>query len=472
MSLVDLPDQLLTKILAELPTARALCNAMQSTKALQAVVTDECWHTHSAKLRWLWRRRQGGDELESCEAHYRRAVTTSTSLIIVGGDVIAPHSQVAARFPWAVEALDMVSESWLPPPRPARHAAFLPFMQWRSAPSAACDRGIGYVIGGWDEDEDEPMASVATFRVPTLAATFASMAGPSASGEEEDGAQHGTDDDEDEGDASADEDEVEAAAASSASSSISSPRRWKWSYGDRIPNRRAAERQPLLLPDLPEPRCFAAATFDDAGHLWVVGGGDAMTRGASCLDAVVIIDPHADSPVWRPFGGRPMIHKRCGLALASDGNHHSLYLCGGYSGGTTYQETVEVLDMTGVNRGKVLPPMRHGRSGCGAGVGPDGALYVVGGSDNGSNMLGSFERYDPREGTRWQALADLPTPRGYLAACFAPDGSFVASGGCDDGWASAVDAIEAFDPRAGKWRTLPPLPHARSNHVIVNAWSA
>ena len=40
---------------------------------------------------------------------------------------------------------------------------------------------------------------------------------------------------------------------------------------------------------------------------------------------------------------------------------------------------------------------------------------------------------------------------------------------CSDGWGMPVDAFEAFDTKAGKWRTLPPMKHARSNHTLV--WS-
>ena len=163
-----------------------------------------------------------------------------------------------------------------------------------------------------------------------------------------------------------------------------------------------------------------------------------------------------------------MLEARCGLALAADGRSSSLYCCGGYSGGLSYQETVETFDMTGARRSLMLPPMATPRSGCGAGVGPDGALYVVGGSDNGSSMLASAERYDPREGL-WHALPDLPTPRGYLAAAFAPDGCFYVAGGVGgpEHNSEPVNALEAFDTRAGEWRTMPPMPYARTNHALA-----
>ena len=457
-NLLDLPDQVLTQILVLLPTPRALLNTCMAARALQAVVADECWEAHSEAQQWLVRRRQEGEQLESCEAHFRRVHTTKYTIVLVGGEcggeVVSP-----LHLPSAVEAFDPVGNAWLEQP-PLPPALPISTSRWRNAPCTACDRGVVFVVGGWDDEDDEALSDVATFRVPTV------LLGDTV-----------------ERDAPVSVDDAEGDAPAHARS------KWMWpahalshdvTYDHESAAEVAAEEaaeeahalqtEPISLPDMPEARCFAAATFDAAGCLWVVGGGDAMTRGASCLDSITIIDPYAEVPTWRPFGGKPMLKKRCGLALACDGKTHALYLCGGYSGGTTYQDTVELLDMAGISDGELLPPMRHGRSGCGAGVGPDSALYVVGGSDNGSNMLASCERYDPREGSRWHELPDLPTPRGYLAACFAPDGSLIVSGGCEDGWGSPVDALEAFDTRAGRWRTLPSLPHARSNHAIVNAW--
>ena len=262
---------------------------------------------------------------------------------------------------------------------------------------------------------------------------------------------------------------------------------------------------------LPEGRCFAAATCDSSGDLWVLGGGDAMSRGADCYRSVLRFQQdHAGDEAagedarddggaaaaaqgakagvvpaigrgrfqggaleeagsatgeWHTMG--QLLEPRCGLALAADLRSSLLYLCGGYSGGLEYADSVETFDMAGVAPSMRLPPMAFARSGCGAGMGPDGALYVVGGSCDGSTMLSSCERYDPREGL-WHALPELPTPRGYLAAAFSPSGLLYASGGCSPS-GHPLNTLEAFDRSAGKWRAMPPLPSPRSNHAIVLA---
>ena len=204
-------------------------------------------------------------------------------------------------------------------------------------------------------------------------------------------------------------------------------------------------------------------------RLWVCGG-DGMARGASCPQSVVRYDPHANDDDdqggrWESAG--QMLVPRAWPALAADGRSSSLFLCGGYSGGLVYQKTVEQFDME-TCRSTMLPPMRHARSGAGAGVGPDGALYVCGGSNNGSSMLAACERYDPKSGA-WHTLPKLPTARGYLSAAFGLDGCFYVAGGCAASSGIPVDAFEAFDPRAGRWRRLDPLPHPRSNHALVFA---
>ena len=341
--------------------------------------------------------------------------------------------------------------------------------------------GIAYAIGGWDEAEDEALASIESIPVATAAAV-ATAASPSLA------------------------DGSDAAAGGASTSS-------EWSS--------------QLLPDMPEPRCFAAATFDASGRLWVAGGGDAMSRGADCLTSIIRLDVDSggssassgSAAGWDRVGD--MLQPRCGLALAADGRTSTLYCCGGYSGGTCYQQTVETFDMSGERDGQMLPPMACSRSGCGAGVGPDGALRRrrLGRRQRDARLVRTFRskrgesgRRQPRPAARtfahsplreqppagwyrvsrsdgpaslsmvhlcapqgcWRPLPDLPTPRGYLSAAFGPDGCFYVGGGCGGPVDSSqpVKAFEAFDTRAGKWRTVAPMPNPRSNHALVLAFSS
>ena len=281
----------------------------------------------------------------------------------------------------------------------------------RNAPCAAADTAAGviYTAGGWCDDEDGSLDSTDSLSVPRVG---------------------GND-------------------------TVCAPRQWyaneDWRWDAAAP--------------LSSARCFGAALCDGSGRLWVCGGGDALSRGAYCSKAIeACSEPREPSAQFESMG--EMIEPRCGLALAADARSSVLYLVGGYSGGMSYQNTVETFDMSSGAPASQLPPMSHARSGCGAGCGPDGALYVVGGSDDGSNMLSSCERLDPREGV-WQTLSDLSESRGYLAACFALDGALYTAGGCGM-MGQSLDTFHAFDTRAGRWRDLPPMPTARSNHALVH----
>ena len=467
-TLLDLPDHCLCECLKLLPTARDLLKALESCQALRSAGSTDpmVWEPLSSTYTWLIRRRPA----ESFAKYFQRAATSSKYLMAFGGDR-GSMWPTTADIP-AGNILDLSDMHWLSTPTPETSI-------WRNAPALACDGGTVYAIGGWDDDDDEPLASIEAIRVPqappkgarSTLTRFSSQSTKAVDTRNED-------------------------LGDTLVGGDAPPHEWSDTPGWTSP-----------LPDLPEPRCFAAATFDGAGRLWVAGGGDAMSRGAACLTSVVYLDvrargirtdsgdgsssasasasasgggatsggadaANADEGLegeWVAAGD--MLEPRCGLALAGDGRTSTLYCCGGYSGGLLYQQTVERFDMLGVQRPTMLPLMATPRSGCGAGVGPDGALYVVGGSDNGSSMLASCERFDPREGC-WRALPDMPTPRGYLSAAFASDGCLYVAGGCGGpGFDSEpVPTLEALDVRAGKWRTgLESMPHARSNHAIVLA---
>ena len=83
-------------------------------------------------------------------------------------------------------------------------------------------------------------------------------------------------------------------------------------------------------------------------------------------------------------------------------------------------------------------------------------------------MLASFERFDPRVGV-WHALPDMHQARGYLTAAFTLAGTLCVAGGVGQS-AEPLGDFEAFDTRAGKWRThMPHMPQARSCAAVAHA---
>lgn len=108
-----------------------------------------------------------------------------------------------------------------------------------------------------------------------------------------------------------------------------------------------------------------------------------------------------------------------------------------------------------------LPPMRTRREHVGEGV-LDGKLYVLGGRAPKSLAVDTAERFDPRAG-RWETLPRMLVPSGGLAAVSLDDAVVTVSGG-DDGAETVTDAIQEFNPASDEWKLLPALRTARHGH--------
>jgi N-acetylneuraminic acid mutarotase len=91
-------------------------------------------------------------------------------------------------------------------------------------------------------------------------------------------------------------------------------------------------------------------------------------------------------------------------------------------------------------------------------------VYVVGGRTGGiGGNLDVAEAFDPAAG-RWSSLPPMPTARGGLAATATASGQVVAVGGEA---AATFEEVEAFDPGSGRWRSLAPLPTPRHGLGVV-----
>ena len=133
-----------------------------------------------------------------------------------------------------------------------------------------------------------------------------------------------------------------------------------------------------------------------------------------------------------------------------------VFVVGGYSGPIgqgTAQRRAFVLE-----RGswRELPPMPEPRAAAGmAAIG--GRLYVAGGVTHGGLAREMLVFNIARE--RWSRRPG-PTPREHLGAT-ARAGKLYLLGGRTAGLDSNVATVERFNPRSGRWRSLPPLPQAR-----------
>lgn len=418
-ALLDLPAVLLAHVLKFMSSERDLLDALSTCTALHALGAAEPAIFMPLASRYTWCVRRR--EAESCAELFRRVHTGAAShhLLAVGGD--APDQE------W-----EGLQDTGGDPDELARAVqAFDPSLEeWSGAPStasvrnasaAASDGSTAFVVGGWDvDDDDDEDPNYQTLRSVEVLEPY----GP-----------------------------VEE-----------------------------MEWQTVKEHALPQGRCFAAAACDGASRLWLAGGGDSPSRGATCFRSVLCcaapwepapcVDGDAEdedgdeapATPWKEAG--QLLRPRCGLALAADARRSELIAVGGYSGGDVYENSAESFDME-TGRSFALPDMRTPRSGAGVGMGPDGCVYVCGGSPDGSGVLSAVERLDPREGT-WKLLPPMPTARGYLAAEFGMGTGHLYAAGGSSATGQPLDAFECFDRAANQWRALPPMPSARANLALLS----
>ena len=159
----------------------------------------------------------------------------------------------------------------------------------------------------------------------------------------------------------------------------------------------------------------------------------------------------------------PTLHRKNALALFISPR----FLL--HSKGMTYHASVEWLNESR-SEWRSVAPMRVARTGPAVGMGFDGCVYVAGGSPNGSSSHRTAERYDPRSGT-WDALPRMSIGRGYCSGAMGISGDFYVTGGITSGpSAMEIQAIEAFDIAAGKWRTVrasTSMNQPRADHSCV-----
>ena len=209
----------------------------------------------------------------------------------------------------------------------------------------------------------------------------------------------------------------------------------------------ASDGPPALLPSACEAAAegSAADAGEDAADADVVGAYTACDDCGAADDGAVVRP-------WRAFP--PMTTPRCAHSLSRSAGG-VMYATGGYGGGVSYLDSIECIDLHVPERGwrtvHTLPQPRAFAATC---FGPDHCLYVVGGSDNGSGNFASCLKIDPRSG-HTHALAPMAARRHAFAGAFAPDGQLYVAGGFE--WIGMLTSAECYDPRADRWRDLPPL---------------
>ena len=229
----------------------------------------------------------------------------------------------------------------------------------------------------------------------------------------------------------------------------------------RCINMRESNSNWRTLSPLCQARCYGAAVTNSAGDLLHIGGGESPYQGGKCFaDCYVQLYGEQD---WQEVVVPDMQYVRCGhsaVVLFDD----SIVVTGGYAGGTSFHNSVEMLTNT-LDRWIQLPSMSVARSGMATVVGPCGSVYVAGGSPNGTVGHKTLERLDLREGT-WTQLADMHVGRGYTTSCLsACENGFYVLGGIDS-WVYS-DNMEFYDFRMNQWTVK--VAHSGNSSLLGRA---
>lgn len=228
------------------------------------------------------------------------------------------------------------------------------------------------------------------------------------------------------------------------------------------------------LPPYPLPIHHAQAAALD-GVVYVFGGA---ATGALLPGTVVGTYPKgwpivahsfrldAGASTWTPIAPLPEARGLGGAAVV-DGK---IVLVGGTTMGGEYLARVDVYDPATDSYASAadLPTLRDHLSV----VADGGRVYALAGRSNAGGAwddLEASEALDVANDT-WSALAPAPLGRGGQAAGVLAGGLVALVGGeRAEGEFDVYDAAHAFDPAAGEWVELPPLPEGRHG-MAAAAW--
>jgi serine/threonine-protein kinase PknK len=168
----------------------------------------------------------------------------------------------------------------------------------------------------------------------------------------------------------------------------------------------------------------------------------------------------AADQVWRIVNGHwlelpHLLQPRAAAAAAVVGDR--IVVTGGVDANGALLNTTEVFDGSAWTLGAPLPTPRQLLT-----AASDGKLMYALGGTNGAD-LATVEAYDPAA-KAWTTLPALPKPRSDLGATVA-DGRLVALGGVSAG--QVLKSVSIFDPMTRTWSGLPDMATARHGMAVA-----
>jgi N-acetylneuraminic acid mutarotase len=198
------------------------------------------------------------------------------------------------------------------------------------------------------------------------------------------------------------------------------------------------------------PRQEVGVTVAD-GRMWVLGG----LIGAEVLARVESYDPATDS--WQAQPDLPIAMHHPNVAAVGE-----RIVVAGFLRGTEFAADPNVFVFEPAAQiwqlGASMPEGTE--RGASATTELDGLVYVIGGRREGVSVADA-STYDPVTET-WSSIADLPEARDHMAIG-AVDGRILVVGGRDGSTISAhTDRVDVYEPNSDTWVSAAPMPTSRA----------
>ncbi|WP_179475299.1 serine/threonine-protein kinase [Mycolicibacterium vinylchloridicum] len=198
----------------------------------------------------------------------------------------------------------------------------------------------------------------------------------------------------------------------------------------------------------------ATATTQADGTIWIFGG---LESDGSVSGRHEGYDPAIDS--WKGGDELPVPVQH---AMAVTWQGTPCVLGGWRADGANTQVATDKVWRVVNSRWVELPPLLQPRAAAAAAV-IGGRIVVTGGVDANGKLLNTTEVFD---GTTWKLGAQMPTPRKMFGA--AADDRLMYTVGGSDG-TTDLPTVEAYDPGADSWTSLPALSEPRSDLGVAIA---
>jgi serine/threonine protein kinase/N-acetylneuraminic acid mutarotase len=198
----------------------------------------------------------------------------------------------------------------------------------------------------------------------------------------------------------------------------------------------------------------AVATTEADGTIWIFGGlgGDGLVSGRH-----EGYDPAIDS--WKGGDDLPVPVQH---AMSVTWQGTPVVLGGWRTEGSNPKVATDRVWRVVNSRWVELPPLLQPRAAAAASV-VGNRIVVTGGVDANGKLVNTTEIFD---GNGWALGTAIPTPRQMLGS--ASDSKVVYAVGGTNG-TSDLQTVEAYDPAANTWTTLPDLPEAGSDLGVAVA---